>query len=288
MDKRVIFTSLVAMIICLPAISQDKLAGKISLETGGGSAAQILNVKGESTSSHLFAPGTSTVLRVNYHISNSWGVFLQFDYQDASLSDDEYFRVLNKADGGKYKYGMYSYWYTPICQSQTNVQFGSFYRLKLNRFALMPRFSVGIGYPTTLEIEYQRILKSSSDGRPEYFSIHSPQAEQEDYLINPRGSYLTENLLQFETSLQVLYEPWKHLYFFMEPGLTYSPGKVSVVTESYKSKQYYPDPSNWAEAVTRPEYGNYWVKDENSKTVSTEKVGFAPFFFINFGIGVRF
>ena len=32
----------------------------------------------------------------------------------------------------------------------------------------------------------------------------------------------------------------------------------------------------------------YWVKDENSKTVSTEKVSFAPFFFINFGIGVRF
>lgn len=288
MDKKVIFTSLVAMIICLPAISQDKVAGKISFETGGGSAAQILNVKGESTSSHLFAPGTSTVLRVNYHISNSWGVFLQFDYQDVSFSDADYFGTLNKADGSKYRYGTINSWNSWLGQSQSSVLFGGFYRLKLNRFALMPRFSVGIGYLATLEIEYQRIQKISSEGRPEYFYIHSLEAEQEDYLINPGTSYLTESLLQFETSLQVLYEPWKHFYFFMEPGLTYSPGKVSVVTESYKSKQYYPDPSNWVEAVTRPEYGNYWVKDENSKTVSTEKVSFAPFFFINFGIGVRF
>lgn len=286
MDKRIFFSSVLALLICMPAFSEDDIAGKLSFEAAAGSTAQILSVKGDNASAIFPASGAGLCLRVNYHLNNSWGLFLQFDYHEASFSDADYFGALNQADGEKYKYGLYNSWNTQMNQDQSNFLIGGFYRLKLDRFAFVPRLSVGIGIPDTMDLEYQRIKKNAEEG-PEYFYIHSPKVTQEDYLIDAYESYKIEDLLQFEASVQILYEPLRHLYFFVEPGLSYSPGKVSMVTESYKSKRLNSDPSNWVEAVTQPDYGNYWIKDEDSKTVSTDKIGFPPFFFINFGIGIR-
>ena len=163
---------------------------------------------------------------------------------------------------------------------------GGFYRLQFNRFSLMPRVSIGINYPVTQTIEYQRISRSGDSG-PEYFYIHSPKVEVNDFLINSYEEYKEERLLQFGASCQLTYKVFKHLYAYVEPGLNYSPFKLSEVCDHYESKRY-SEPSNWVEAVDQGAYEQSLIKDEASKSSTLEKRSFAPFFYVNFGVGIIF
>ena len=274
------------LVISIPAFSQNDVSGKVSIEIGGGFASQISKVRGEQGSDCFAANGSSSCFRINYHINNNWGVSLETNYQIASFSQADYFGALNAADGGKYKYGLYQWYYSSLSQSQSNLMLGGFYRLQFNRFSLMPRVSIGINYPLTQTIEYQRISRSGDSG-PEYFYIHPKTVEANDYLINSYEEYTEGKLLQFGASCQIQYQVFKHLYVYAEPGLNFSPFKLNVVTDHYDSKKY-SEPSNWAEAVGQGSYAQPWIKDEASKSSTIEKRSFGPFFYVNFGVGFRF
>lgn len=286
MKKTSILTAALMLLVSIPALSQNNVSRKISFEVGGGSAGQLSKVNGEQGSAYYSTSGSSANLRINYHLDNNWGLYLEASYQEASFSEADYFGALNKADGGKYRYGLYNSWYSTLYQGQNNFMLGGFYRLPLKRFTLMPRVSIGLAIPVTMDFEYQRINKNGEEG-PEYFSIHSPIVVADDYLIDSNEAAVSEKLLQFGASLQVNYEAFKHFYVFVEPGLTYSPFKISMVTEHYSSKKY-SEPSNWAEAVGQPSYGQKWVKDPDSKSSTLEKRNFASFYYFNFGLGIRF
>ena len=284
--KKTFLLSAAMLLVGIPVFSQNDISGKISLETGGGWAGQVLKVQGEQGSDLFTATGSSTCLRMNYHINNNWGLSLEMNYQWASFSEADYFGALNVADGGRYKYGLYEWWNSYLSQSQSNLMLGGFYRVQHKRFTLVPRVSIGISFPSTMNFEYKRISKSGDSG-PEYFYIHSPKVEVNDFLINSYEEYQEERLLQFGASCQLTYKVFKRLYAYVEPGLNYSPFKLSVVCDHYESKRY-SEPSNWVEAVDQGAYEQSLIKDEASKSSTLKKRSFAPFFYVNFGVGISF
>lgn len=276
----------VMLLISTTAFSGNNMSGKLSIECGGGYAAQISSVNGEVGSALYYASGGSAIIRVNYHVKNCWGVFFQCDNQYSYFLDADYFGALNKADGQKYRYGMVNYWFDSSSQNLSNFTLGAFYRWEKDNIAVQPRIGAGIGIPSTLNINYRRILKDGS-GSMEYINIHAPKLEDDDFLLESSAVYVTDNLFQLTASVQLIYKPFKHLYIFMEPGLTWSPGKVTLVKESFGSK-ILNDPSNWAEAVGMPSNNQTWEKDEDSKKLITFKQNFGTFISLNFGIGFTF
>lgn len=279
MKNRIILAAALALLgPCLRA--QDRNL----FEFKGGPSFSTYRYEGDVSSRTGLASGVDFALRYTHFFNSGLGAYAQLGSIDVYASEPEFFGVANKADGGNYMYrytggGDYRRMLEPV------FTLGAAYRFGYGRFSFIPRAGVGLAGMYCGDLDYERRARSGDKG-PEYFSEEAVRdVESFDYLIDGPTFESDRASFVLSAAFQLSYKFGHRLSVFVEPGFDWAPASVGIRKSSVQSSKLY-DPRNWVEAVAYSSASDVWKKDMSTEKVESVNAHVAPFFHLDFGIGI--
>lgn len=290
-----IFVLLAAIVLVLPLWARREpnvpqaYAYGVSLDVQGGYVLMPYSFYGEKRTALGIETGGEFQLRTTYFIGKHWGMFASFSYLSADMDDVAYFWTVNRADGGRYRYGRLpdSGYYSGSNRLSVDNDFsaavflvGAAYRYDFGGWSLCPRVGVGITNFSGDFKSYQRIPRDGSD--PTVVGFKQIASSYPDYLAQPDLLDKKNISPAFSLSLQLCYTFNRHFYISAECGFKSFPNELRYSKNVYEFKKSF-EPSNWAEAVGLSELEKRQIIDWGSEKISRTRL---PFNFLNFNFGI--
>ncbi len=273
-----------------PEVPQAYAYGS-SIDVQGGFVGMPYTISGDAGKACGMGAGGEFQLRYSYFFRRHWGIFASFSLLGTGIDDIDYFRTVNRADGGRYRYGSLPYGvYYSVNGSNLfsrdndffglGFQVGVAYRYDFGGWSLRPRVGIGIGSYSGGSFSYKRTPRDG--GAPTGVSCQVSQSYA-DYMDEPVYDSGSSAAAVLSASVQLTYTFNRHFYISAECGIKSFPNGRRYEKTVYQFKKAV-EPANWAESVAMSELENRYVIDMESP-VST--VAAHPFNFldINFGIG---
>lgn len=261
-----------------------------SVDVQGGFVGMPYSLSGDSGSAFGLGCGGEFQMRYSHFFQKHWGFFISFSALGTDISDVSYFGTVNKADGGRYRYGrltndIYSFrngidlFGCDNSFSATAFQIGAAYRYDFGGWSLRPMVGVGVGTLNGNSFSYRRIPRDGS--APTGVAYHVSESYL-DYMEEPVAD--SKNITAvLSASLQLTYTFNRHFYISAECGFKCFPNNFNYERVSYQFKKAF-EPTNWAESVAWSELEDRYVIDMGSAVSTAARLPF-NFLNINFGIG---
>lgn len=255
-----------------------------SLDLQGGLVGMPFSVSGDAGRAFGIGAGGEFNIRYSHFFWKHWGIFASFSYLGTTVDAPCYFGTVNRADGGRYRYGKLSnsdFRTFGRDNSFSGAAFlvGAAYRYDFGGWSLRPMIGVGFGDYEVGSFSYKCTPREG--GVPIGVS-YKVEELRVDYLDEP-VSRSDRPIAVLSASLQLTYTFNHHFYLSVECGLKSFPNEYRYVKTTYQFKKAY-EPSNWAESVAMSELEDKYVLDKNSATTSLARLPF-NFLNLNFGIG---
>ncbi len=262
-----------------------------SLDIQGGFVGMPFSVSGDAGKACGFGGGGEFQMRYSHFFGKHWGAFVSFSFLGTDIDDVNYFGTVNRADGGRYRYGRLAndiYYFEngknllgrDNSFSATAFQVGAAYRYDFGGWSLRPMVGVGLGIFDGNAFSYRRIPRDGS--APTGVAYHVAESYL-DYMADPVYDNRSSLTAVLSASLQLTYTFNRHFYISAECGFKCFPNSFNYEKVSYQFKKAF-EPTNWAESVAWSELGDRYVLDMDSAVSTAARLPF-NFLNINFGIG---
>ena len=297
--KKILISAFVALAfagICVPAGAQDELQDSgwnhsereyqypRSFEIPLGATFNLYSINGADGKALGMAGGADYQFRYTWYFAGHWGAYAQLGSNTVTADTAELFGIVNKADGGAYRYAPGWYYYSTY---NVSVYLGAAYRYDFGAWSLVGRAALGYGQFDQPSYEYKRVSRDAA-ATPLYIIVEPADlADQYEYLLD--DSYYSAECtpaLMFTGSAQICYTTGRRIYFFAEAGFELSPSRYTYAYTTIGYKSAY-NPSNWVEAVAYSGTEDAWTIDKSTSATTTKKAFVTPDFYLNWGIGIR-
>lgn len=269
--------AILAFATSVPLCSQIKK----EFELMGGEAAQIRHVTGESCSVNCLKGGLLLGTRCTFYSSRHFGVFAQLEYETWTFNEKQWFGAVNKADGNKYLYRFRGN--DILLESNLDLFAGAAFKTKCNGLDITSRLGFG-AIIDNLDYSYERRSRDDSSG-PEYYDIRriGGHADSEEYLLDNNDDVSVPVAFAMKADVRFAFPNENRIGFmFAGIGLDMPVSRVIEETVSIRSIREH-EPTNWVESVAWNGAKSNWIKDADSKTVTSSMVRIMPVVSINVG-----
>ena len=273
------------MLSCAPLFSKSK--SKVDLRYAFGSTIDLqcgysvmpYSVAGEARNAYGASSGSVFQMRYTYFFGRHFGAFASYSFDQGSAPCENYFGIVNRADGRLYKYEE-SYYQNPMRYFANSFFVGVAYRYDFGRWSLRPR--VGIGVTNFDMSAFCYSTYSRQDETPVSYHSYSIISDRKDYMKS--GSSVPDlNCLAGYAGVQMTYSPVSHFFLSFEVSAKcFDNRKLDF---QHTVKQYKPayNPSNWSEALVYYDLRDSVIPDDSSaKTVSSR----LPYAIFNASVGI--
>ena len=279
---------LLFLLLCsIPALSQEYY-GSHTIEAQFGPSFSPYSYSGEVSRVNGAVAGFAADLRYTWFFERNFGVYAKGFTSSGSAYEEDFFGVVNKADGEKYRYRFTSGY--ELCKEMKGACVGLAGRFDRSPFSLRPRLGIGVGEFSPVEYTYERQSRDGLTGT-RFCTVKSVWEESAgpDYLIDCDDTYVSYYTTAFvlDASLQLCWTLWEGFFVSAEVGALYSPTRYSSRVSTMDSKLKY-EPSNWVEAVAYADARDVWVKDESTAVSTVMKENIGSILRFSIGIGVNF
>lgn len=263
-----------------------------SIDIHGGLVGMPYSVSGDAGKACGIGAGGEFQLRYSYFFRKHWGIFASMSILSGGIDDIDYYGTVNRADGGKYRYGSLPY---GICYYDggnnlfsrdsdfTGFGFlvGVSYRYDFGGWSLRPMVGIGIGSYSGNTLSYKRTPRDG--GASTGVSCHVARNYSMDYLDEPVYDNSGSASAVLSASVQLTYTFNRHFYISAECGIKSFPSGRRYEKTVYQFKKA-TETANWTESIAMSEPENRYVIDLDS-AVSTATSHPFNFLDISFGIG---
>lgn len=261
-----------------------------SIDIQGGFVGMPYSISGDAGKAFGIGDGGEFQLRYSYFFRRHWGIFTSFSLLGTGVDDIDYFGTVNKADGGRYRYGSAPYELNCVGAGSNPYgrnngffgaafQVGIAYRYDFGGWSLRPMLGIGIGSRPENIFSYRQTPRDGSAASA--VSYHTAEYHP-DYLDEPVSDHSSVAAV-LSAAVQLTYTFNRHFYISFECGVKSFPNGTRYEKTVYQYKKAV-EPANWAESVALSELENRYVVDMDSGISTTARLPF-NFLDINFGIG---
>ena len=261
-----------------------------SVDVLGGFVGMPFSVSGDSGNACGIGAGGEFQMRYSHFFGKHLGAFVSFSILGTDIDDVSYFGAVNRADGGRYRYGrltndIYSFrngaelFGCDNSFSAAAFQIGAAYRYDFGGWSLRPMVGIGVGSLRGNSFSYRRIPRDGSAPTGVTYRVTESYL---DYMEEPVSDNKSITAV-LSASLQLTYTFNRHFYISAECGFKCFPNSFNYEKVSYQFKKAF-EPTNWAESVAWSELGDRYVLDMDSAVSTAARLPF-NFLNINFGIG---
>ena len=272
-----------------PNVPQQYAYGS-SIDIQGGFVGMPYSISGDAGAALGLGCGGEFQMRYSHFFQKHWGFFVSFSALGTEISDVNYFGTVNKADGGRYRYGrltndIYSFrngidlFDCDNSFSAAAFQIGAAYRYDFGGWSLRPMVGVGVGSLYGNSFSYRRIPRDGSAPTGVAYRVTESYL---DYMAEPVSDNNSVTAV-LSASLQLTYTFNRHFYISAECGFKCFPNSFNYEKVTYQFKKAF-EPNNWAESVAWSELENRYVIDMDSAVSTVARLPF-NFLSVNFGIG---